>query len=106
MTVHRRPRFRLEEIPAFDARRGHSQRRRVAVSSPNAPRASADFWRDPAGQLVVRFSSSGHLFHLRATVASGRPVGESLLDEFTEWIGAVLVEWVADGVDDLPEPTV
>ncbi len=106
MARRKRPRFRLEQVPAFDARRGYARRNGVGVSLSDAPRASADFWRDRAGQLVVRFSSRGYVFHLRATLASGGPVGESLLDEFTDWIGDVLVEWIVDGVDDVPEPSV
>jgi hypothetical protein len=97
--------FRLLEIPAFDARRGH---RRclvpgVDVSVEGRPPAKGDIWRAADGGLVIRLSSQGYREHCRAVLRTGGSVPDDRLDEFVLFLSDVVLEWLIDGVDDTPE---
>lgn len=108
----KRQRFTLIEIDAFDARHGYKRCSIPGVSytplaNPMLPGRPipvvADFWRNKAGGLVVRFSSSQpYVFHFEALLASGKPVPEDDLEEFTEYICKLLEDW--GGADDPPDP--
>ena len=97
--------FRLEPIPAFDARRGYRKcvPSGVGVHVGREPKAEASFWRDRAGALVVRCSSQGYRIHLAATLANGDAVPATAMDDFCDHVAKTLVEWVTEGVDDLPD---
>ena len=108
----KRQRFTLVEIDAFDARRGYKRcsipgMRYTTVADPMLPyrpiSVVADFWRNKAGSLVVRFSSSQpYVFHFEALLTSGKPVPEDDLEAFTEYLWEVLEDW--GGADDPPDP--
>ena len=99
--------FRLVEIDEFDARRGYRRCDPPGIGvhmggdGPN-PEAEADFWRDRAGGLVVRFSSQGYRLHFTAKLTDGGPVPESAMRDFCDFVGDTLFQWVIEGVDDLP----
>ena len=108
----KRLKFTLVEIDPFDARRGY---RRCSVpglrytppADPMSPfrsiTATADFWRNRDGGLVVRFYSNQHyVFHFEALLANGKPIPEEDLEEFTGYLMEVLYDW--GGVDDPPDP--
>lgn len=62
----------------------------------------ADFWRDQAGELVVRLSSKyGYSFHFTARLLNGKTVPDEDLDDFSQFIEHVLIEW--EGTDDTPD---
>lgn len=64
---------------------------------------TTDFWRSRTGALVVRFSSSQPwIFHFEATLANGKPVPEEAMDDFADFVAAVIYEW--GGADDPPDP--
>jgi hypothetical protein len=104
--------FRLIEINAFDARRGYKRCTLpgVGYTPPDDPMSpfqsipvTADFWRNRTGGLVVRFSSNQpYVFHFEALLANGKPVPEEDLEEFGEYVAAVLYDW--GGADDPPDP--
>ena len=108
----KRQKFNLVEIDAFDARRGYKRCSIPGVGYtppvdpilPGRPiPVVADFWRNKTGGLVVRFSSNQpYVFHFEALLASGKPIPEEELEEFTEYIWAVLYDW--GGADDPPDP--
>jgi hypothetical protein len=75
----------------------------VGVSYERGPSALADFWRDRTGKLVVRFSSQGYIFHLEAALTSGKPIPEDKLNDFGEYVSNILLEWLVEGVDELPD---
>lgn len=103
--------FTLVEIDAFDARRGYKRCSIPGVgyttaddpSSPYGPiSAVADFWRNRAGKLVVRFSSNQpYVFHFEAVLANGEPVPEEDIQEFADYVSEVLYDW--GGADDPPD---
>ena len=96
-TRRKRQKFTLVEIDGFDARRGYKRcsipgagyTPPVNLMSPFRPiPVAADFWRNKTGGLVVRFSSNQpYVFHFEALLASGKPVPEEDLNEFTETDG-------------------
>ena len=104
--------FSLVEISAFDSRRGYkrSSLAGVGYTPPNDPLSpfrpipvAADFWRNRTGGLVVRFSSNQpYVFHFEALLANGKPVPEKDIEEFGEYVAAVLFDW--GGADDPPDP--
>jgi len=64
--------------------------------------AQADFWWDPGGNLVVRFTCGEEDIHLAASKVSGKEIKESDLDEFSDFIADTLFEWMVEGIDDIP----
>lgn len=111
-TRRKLPKFRLTEISAFDARRGYRRCTLPGVgytppADPQSPYkpipVTADLWRNRAGGLVVRFSSNQpYVFHFKAELAMGVPVPEEDIEEFGDYIVAVLYDW--GGADDSPDP--
>lgn len=75
----------------------------VGVTCGRDTSALANFWRDRTGKLVVRFSSQGYIFHLEATLASGKPIPENKLNDFGEYVANILLDWLIEGADDLPD---
>ena len=53
---------------------------------------------------TVRFSSSGYVWSMECSLASGEQVPDTRMEECIDWLSDVLVEWIVDGVDDAPEP--
>jgi hypothetical protein len=96
--------FRLEPIPAFDARRGYRKcvPSGIGVRVGREQKADACFWRDRAGGLVVRCSSQGYRMHLSAMLADAGPVPESAMDDFCDHVAQTLRDWMAEGVDGEP----
>ena len=107
-TRRTQPQFELTSIAAFDARRGYTRCSLpgIGVSFVGEPGALADFWRDRSGKLVVRFSSRGYVYHMEAHLASGGQIPEGEMGSFGEWVRDAMVEWIVDGVDDMPEPRI
>ena len=110
---HKKQKFTLIEIGAFDARRGYKRciLPGVELVVPPDPtfwwlrptRLNADFWRSRDGALVVRFSSNyPYVFHFEALLANGKPVPDKDIDDFGEYILAILDDW--GGTDDPPDP--
>jgi hypothetical protein len=114
MTAYRKKqKFTLVEIGAFDARRGYKRciLPGVALEVPTdsafwwlpPTRLNADFWRSSDGVLVVRFSSNyPYVFHFEALLANGKPVPDKDIEDFGEYILAILDDW--GGTDDPPDP--
>ena len=101
----KRRKFRLVEVNAFDARRGY---RRcppgVEISFGDGPiAATADFWWSRTGSLLVRFCSQGYVFHLEAFRTGGKKISADGMAEFQDYVADKLVEWVTEGVDEIPE---
>ena len=95
--------FKLIEISAFDARRGYKRCTLPGVrTSCEGKKATADFWKDRTGKLVVRFSCQGYSFHFEGLLASGKQIPEDKMDEFGEYVSGMLIEWHVEGVDDVP----
>ena len=106
MNARRKSRkFKLIEIGDFDARRGYKRCALpgVGVSYEKGPTAIADFWKDKTGKLFVRFSSQGYIFHFEALLVSGKQIPEDKMEDFGQYVVAVLLEWLTEGVDDLPK---
>lgn len=106
MKAHRKRRkFRLIEVDAFDARRGYRRCTPpgVGLSFADGPNAIADFWRSRTGRLLVRFSSQGYVFHLEALRRGGKKISADDMTEFEEYVADTLVEWVTEGLDEIPE---
>lgn len=108
----KRQKFTLVKIDAFDARRGYKRCSipGVGYTPPVDPilpchpiPVTADFWRNKVGGLVVRFSSNQpYVFHFEALLASGKPIPEECVQEFADYVSAVLYDW--GGADDPPDP--
>lgn len=109
----KRLKFKLKEIPAFDARRGYKRCSTPGVvvqesKCEHAPwirpmQLVADLWRDQRGQVVIRFHChNSDSFHFEASLATGKPVLEEHMEEFSHYISDVLCDW--DGEDDAPDP--
>ena len=66
--------------------------------------ACAYLWRDRTGTLLGRFSSAGYVWSMQCVLVSGGPIRIRVP---TAWTGFAmyLVEWLIDGVDDEPGPT-
>lgn len=96
--------FKLVEIDYFDARRGYKRCSIPGVGCSDAPgfNAIADFWRDQTGRLVVRLSCRGYIYHLGASLVSGKNVPENIMEEFSQYVMHTLRNWLLEGVDDLP----
>ena len=98
-------RYELSEISPFDARRGYRRCDPPGVGvSDDTQSATADIWRDRTGKVVARFYSLGYVFHMEAVLSSGKNIREDQMEDFSHWLGDVLLEWIIDGVDDTPEP--
>lgn len=109
ITRRKRRKFSLIEINKFDARRGYKR-----CSSPGVGvslgrddlgqdiKAVADFWKDPLGRIVVRFSSGGYTYHFEAMLTSGKQIPENKMGDFEDYVMEVLTEWLIEGIDDLP----
>jgi hypothetical protein len=96
--------FQFEEIADFDARRGL---KRCAVPGVGTHAynqvGNADFWRNAAGDVLVRFESSGYRYSFCARTGSGAAIADDQFEEFTDRISELLLDWLCDGVDDAPE---
>jgi len=106
MSTRNKPsKFKLSTIKQFDARRGYKRCTVPGVGikiAGDRTNAQADFWWDPDGNLVVRFTCSDEDIHLAASHFSGKQIKESDFDEFIDFVSDTLFEWVAEGIDDLP----
>lgn len=105
MSERSKPRkFRLDEVNTFDARRGYRRCTPpgVGVEFIGGPSANADFWRDRAGKLFVRFSSQGYIYHLEASRIDGMSISTHDMSELEEYIVGSLKMWMIEGVDDSP----
>jgi hypothetical protein len=100
--------FELVPVQHFDARRGYVRCRppglRVQVGRSGRRSARADLWRDPAGRLVVRLLGVGDAYSYEARLASGETIPDAMLESATDWLSDVMAEWIAEGLDDAPEP--
>jgi hypothetical protein len=104
-TRRRRPRYALSGISSFDARRGYARCNPPGVGvSDERQGALADFWRDRTGRVVVRFSSRGYIYHMEAVLVSGKDIRERQMDDFSDWVADVLLQWMIEGVGEVPEP--
>lgn len=104
-TRNKPPKFKLSVIKKFDARQGYRRCavpgvRSSTVGESRIPRA--DFWWDPDGQLVVRFTCCDENIHLAAYHFSGTQIKERDFDEFIDFVSDTLYEWVGEGIDDIP----
>ena len=96
--------FELEEIANFDARRGLTRCAVPGIGMRVGRLAgSADFWRTGAGDMLVRFESTGYRYSFCARTESGAAIAEDQFDEFMMHVGELLFAWLRDGVDDVPE---
>ena len=96
--------YEFSAIDNFDARHGYKRCTvsGVGVSFPGRPGASADFWRNRTGIVVVRFSSQEYQFSFQLTHPSGGILMDSDLEEFADYIHHSLLRWLVEGVDDAP----
>lgn len=67
------------------------------------PRADADFWKDRSGNVFVRLTSQGYVYHCQAMQIDGKQLSVHDRKEFDEFITGVLHDWMIQGVDDSPE---
>jgi hypothetical protein len=98
--------FKLVSTPAFDARRGFKRCSLPGVGASardSRLHANADFWVDPAGRLMIRFSCQGYTEHCHGLLLSGKPIPDAQLEPFAMYVSSVLLDWMADGIDDTPE---
>ena len=97
--------FKLVEIAPFDARSGcrRCQLPGVAVSAPGpCSRATADFWRDRRGRVLVRWSSLGYSYSFEAVLGSGEDIPDEAMEALGDFVANLLWDWVNEGVDELP----
>lgn len=101
---HKSRTFTLAEVEPFDARRGYKRCNPpgVGVSFGRGASANSDFWRDRAGNLFVRFSSIGYVYHLQALRIDGNLISAKDMDDLIEYIVSALQSWIIEGVDDSP----
>lgn len=103
---HKQRKFKLIEVVAFDARRGYTRCKTpgVCISLGNrTPNPIADFWWNKKGGLFVRFSCyDGYVCHFEAKRTGSKKISENDLDDFEEYIADTLLEWVIEGVDEIP----
>lgn len=115
-TGRKRWKFNFIEVAPFDARRGYKRcappgvYAGVEIPILGGPSATADFWRDQAGRLLVRFSLPGKrvALHLEAVRTDGKQLNEGDIDEFQyfqDYVADTLYEWVSEVWvnDDLPD---
>lgn len=63
----------------------------------------ADLWRNLHGEIVIRFSShNGYIFHFVATLSDGKRIPEKYIEDFSDFIAEVLMDW--EGTNDAPDP--
>ena len=100
--------YKLIETGGFDARRGYKRCSLpgVGVFYEDGTNAIADFWKDKTEKLVVRFSSQGYIFHFEALLVSGKQITEDKMEDFGQYVMNVLLEWLAEGVDDIPNSVI
>jgi len=104
-TKQKQPKFILEEIDDFDARRGYKK-----CDIANIPiyvggysyHATADFWRDPKGDIVVRFASCGYRFSFVAHLKHRKTIPDEILEDLNEFVTELVLLWHAEGIDDVP----
>lgn len=72
------------------------------MSWEDGPYANADFWNDRAGRLLVRFTCPGYVLHLEVTHNNGQRLSDDDMDEFEADVVELLMEWLIEGPDDLP----
>lgn len=106
MSARRRPLpFELSSIADFDARRSLKRCTPPGVAVGRERHvATADLWRHADGRLFVRFASRGFIWSMECTLPSGGQIPDGRIEELTDWLADVLLEWIIDGVDDAPEP--
>lgn len=96
--------FVLTEIDGFDARKGYTRCLipGTGTSLRRGRTAVADFWRDRARNVVVRFASQGYRFSFEATLPDGGRIGDRQLEDFTHHVCELVHLWLVEGVDDVP----
>jgi hypothetical protein len=97
--------FKLTPINRFDARRGYKRCSVPGVGVAIQGRrqtAVADFWLNPEGTLVVRFTCGEADIHFAASEVFGDQIKDCDLDEFGEFVSDTLYEWIVEGTPDLP----
>lgn len=101
----KRPEFMIKVTDGFDARKGMKRCSvpGVGVRYGNGPSADADFWRDSTGKVMVRFSSRGYTLSCEGTLGSGNIIAENQLGDLRDYIEEILLDWLANGVDDYPD---
>lgn len=97
--------FKLVHVEPFDARRGYRRWKSpgVGVQLADISSADADFWRDKSGNVFVRLTSQGYVYHCQAMQIDGKQLSVHDRKEFDEFITGVLHDWMIQGVDDSPE---
>jgi len=108
----KKQKFRLCYSGDLDFRRGYKRCTKPGVITYDPPpksglglrstRLTAGFWRNRSGGLFVRFNSSfGYTFSYEAFLLNGKPVPDKNLNEFSDFIIEVLLDW--GGTDDPPD---
>lgn len=106
--------FKLIEVAPFDARRGYKRcappgvHAGLDVSIIGGPKATADFWRDQTGRLLVRFClpSQREMLHLEAARTDGKQLNEGDMEEFQDfhnYVADALYEWVVEIMENLDD---
>jgi hypothetical protein len=92
------------EIDGFDARKGYTKCPVPGVGAhiERGKSAVADFWRNRAGHVVVRFASQGYRSSFEVRLADGGSVPDRQFEDFTEHVGELVHLWLVEGVDDVP----
>ena len=62
----------------------------------------ADFWRDEAGDVVIRLSSTRQHHSYRCRMKSGAQVSEAMLPALEDYVSELLVVWSSDCLDEPP----
>jgi hypothetical protein len=95
--------FQFESIADFDARKGYRPcaSRGVTAHLSDGRHADASLWRDSAGNVVARFSSSGYRFSFVVRRDSG-PVQDNELVDLESYLSELLYWWMVEGIDDQP----
>jgi hypothetical protein len=104
MKPKRKPPFKLTPIPPFDARMGYRRCELAGVGGGefHGIKSTSDFWHAPDGRVVVRFSCRQYRLHFAASTRSGKPLTE-MSWEFGDYIMKTLLEWISEGVGDVPD---
>ncbi len=98
--------IKFEEIQDIDARRGFKRASSpgVGVFIERGNRAEADFWRDQAGVLIIRFTARRCQENWRYCYECALQVGGAITDvylggELEDFIAELLFVWLTEGCD-------
>ena len=77
--------------------------RRAFASKSNAKRPKPICGAILAGDCSSASRARGYVWSMECSLASGKQVPDTRMGECIDWLADVLVEWIVDGVDDVPE---